>query len=541
MDLSLMKYLPIVVIGLLLCNVDDARGQQMRVDRQAAPHILIADHYDAHTTVMPMRVARKSGQASANIQVTYEGFSADAERAFQYAVDLWEEHIASPVTIRIRARWQPLDENVLGSAGPSTFYGNFVNAPMQSTWYPLGLAHAIAGERFQGAPQYDIEANFSSTMNWYFGTDGRPPAGTFDLVTVVMHEIGHGLGFFQTYQVDDGDDDERDECPGVGEGFGCWGLSAQGGGNPFPAIFDRFVEDSDGTSLLNEDVYPNPSRALGSVLQSGAVRFAGPSALEAYENVPIDLYSPASFEPASSIAHLDETTFRAGDPNSLMTPRLARAEAIHSPGPIFCGILQDIGWSLGDACFALMAAEIIAFDAERVASTSGNVQLSWTTGPDAELAEFVIEQRRFESDYEEVAQVDVEAGERNYTVTLQDLAPGRYTFRVRFVRPDGSSALSRTAEVTVPLTDQVAIRGPYPNPFRDDARVLVHVRRAQRINAYLYDAMGRRVRTVADDVSVGAQSETMLTLDAGSLSSGVYYLQIIGSEFNTTTSVVLVR
>ncbi len=536
-----MKYLPILLVGLLIAFGRVASAQDGTEQRTAAPHVLKADHYDAHTRVLPVQMAGKTAQPTANIQVTYQGFSPEAQAAFQYAVDLWEQHISSPVPIRILASWEELEENVLGSAGPSTFYGNFANAPMQSTWYPLGLAHALAGQRFDGAPAYDIHANFSSSMSWYFGTDARPPAGTFDLVTVVLHEIGHGLGFFQTYQVDDGDDDERDECPGVGEGFGCWGLAAQGGGNPFPAIFDRFVEDEEGTSLLNESVYPNPSRALGDVLQSGAVRFNGPSALDAFQNVPIDLYSPAGFEPASSIAHLDEDVFLRGDPNSLMTPRLARAEAIHSPGPVFCGLLEDLGWTLGDACFALISADIITFEAQRASLTGGEVTLEWTTGADAELDEFVIEQSRFGRAYEEVARLDFIPGERDYEITLQDLVPGRYTYRIRYTRQDASTALSRSAEVTIPLTEQVAVSGPYPNPIQSRATVHVLVRRAQRVDAYLYDAMGRRIRTVASSRQVAAQSEVTFEIERGSLASGVYYLQIIGREFNTTTSLVITR
>ena len=41
----------------------------------------------------------------------------------------------------------------------------------------------------------DIVANFNSSFNWYLGTDGN--AGMqFDLMTVVLHELGHGLGFW---------------------------------------------------------------------------------------------------------------------------------------------------------------------------------------------------------------------------------------------------------------------------------------------------------------------------------------------------------
>src|SRR5262249_59824059 len=30
---------------------------------------------------------------------------------------------------------------------------------------------------------------------WYYGLDANPPSGQIDLVAVVLHELGHGLGF----------------------------------------------------------------------------------------------------------------------------------------------------------------------------------------------------------------------------------------------------------------------------------------------------------------------------------------------------------
>ena len=46
-----------------------------------------------------------------------------------------------------------------------------------------------------GESRYDIVANFNSNVDWYYGTDMNCPDTLYDLVTVVMHEIGHGLGF----------------------------------------------------------------------------------------------------------------------------------------------------------------------------------------------------------------------------------------------------------------------------------------------------------------------------------------------------------
>src|SRR3989304_1633836 len=55
--------------------------------------------------------------AGATFQVTYNGFSAEAQAAFQAAVNIWASTITSPAPIRVVANWTPLGSGILGSAG----------------------------------------------------------------------------------------------------------------------------------------------------------------------------------------------------------------------------------------------------------------------------------------------------------------------------------------------------------------------------------------------------------------------------------------
>lgn len=277
-----------------------------------------------------------------------------AQAAFQYAVNIWSTQITSSVPIEINACWKPLGSNVLGSAGPVNFYRDFSGAPRSGTWYPVALANALAGKDLDVNDGYDsdndgldpdaeISANFSSTFSsWYFGTDGNTPVGKYDFVTVVLHEIGHGLGFLGSMLVDDGINNANNpvECIGV-SGQGCWGL-----GSGFPFIYDRFAEDGNGVSLLNTGTYPNPSTALKNALTGqvgGGVYFDGPNANAANGGARVKLYTPLSWSQGSSYAHLDEIF--NGTPNALMTYSLDKAEAIHSPGPVMLGIFKDTGWT----------------------------------------------------------------------------------------------------------------------------------------------------------------------------------------------------
>jgi hypothetical protein len=173
--------------------------------------------------------------------------------------------------------------------------------------------------------EFELSANFNANNDWYYGTDLNPGMGEEDLVSVVLHEIDHGLGMIDTMNKTNG--------------IGSYGLSG------FPSIYDYYVSTAhpDRLQLVDEDLFDNPSTALGDELTSGALFFNSPLA-ELPGNILPKVFAPATFNPGSSIAHLDETTYRAGTPQSLMTPSIGSAEAIHSPGSLVLNMFSEMGW-----------------------------------------------------------------------------------------------------------------------------------------------------------------------------------------------------
>jgi hypothetical protein len=115
--------------------------------------------------------------------------------AFQYAASLWSARLDSQVPVRIRAQFTPLGAGVLGSAGPVSVVRDFPNAPLPGTWYHVALANKLAGVDLLPAND-DINANFSTNFDFYLGLDGNHGTRN-DLVTVLLHEFAHGLGFSQ--------------------------------------------------------------------------------------------------------------------------------------------------------------------------------------------------------------------------------------------------------------------------------------------------------------------------------------------------------
>ena len=61
-------------------------------------------------------------------------------------------------------------------------------------WYAKALANSIAGVE-QEATIVDINAAFNSEFSWYYGADGGASNTQHDFITVVMHEIAHGIAY----------------------------------------------------------------------------------------------------------------------------------------------------------------------------------------------------------------------------------------------------------------------------------------------------------------------------------------------------------
>jgi len=297
----------------------------------------------ATTTVTSPRLVRSTRSPAATRppvstwEVTYTGFESNsqARQSFQAAVDTWAGLVASSVPIKVSATFKDLgDPNILGQAGPTDFVVlDRDRNGTRDTAYPVALANALSradvsppSSRSSGN---DIDAEFNNrAVDIYYGTDGAAPRGFVDFQTVVLHELGHGLGFLGSMDVDSS------------------GIGSFGSGTPFPDIYDRFTVLSQGAvqgkPLLS---FPNNSSALGQALTSGGVYWDGALGKAAYNGRPPRLFAPEKFQPASSFSHLSDADFPPTDVDSLMTPFVENNEVIHEPGPIMLGMFADLGWS----------------------------------------------------------------------------------------------------------------------------------------------------------------------------------------------------
>ena len=256
---------------------------------------------------------------------TCQTFPTAARTAFNAAAAIWTATLQSSVPVTISACWSNLGSSTtLGYSGDQPLRRNFTGAPKANTWYQGSLANALHGSDLDPSVP-DMHITHNSGFSWYYGTDGHPPAGTYDLVTVAAHEMAHGLNF-----------------SGSAVYSGGYGGYGYGLSNPNPNIYDTFMENSAGTKLT---ALTNPSTALGSLLTSNSLWFNGAYARAANGGTRLKMYAPSSWASGSSYSHLDYSTF-AGTTNNMMVYAVSSASAQHNPGAVTKGLLKDLGWVL---------------------------------------------------------------------------------------------------------------------------------------------------------------------------------------------------
>lgn len=257
--------------------------------------------------------------------------------AFQHAAEIWGATLTSNVTIRVGASFVPLSctatSAVLGSAGANDIFSDFPGAPRANTWYPSALASKLAGADQSDPADPHIVARFNSRLGlfpdclpgdgFYLGLDNQAGA-RIDLITVLLHEMAHGLGF-QTFT----DSETGEETVGI------------------PSIWDYYLVNNRNNRAWVE--MTNAERAATAVSGNG-LSWNGPNVTAAVPNVlaPVSVLAISGPAAGNAAGNLD-----VGDAS--FGPPLGSIPVIGQLMPVV-----DPGTPLGLACTPLSPANQLA-------------------------------------------------------------------------------------------------------------------------------------------------------------------------------------
>lgn len=188
----------------------------------------------------------------------------------------------------------------------------------------------------------------------------------------------------------------------------------------------------------------------------------------------------------------------------------------------------------------VLPVELTSFKARR---DGKDAILSWQTASETNNAGFAVQHAVGSGDFEQIGWVEgagTTTEAQTYQFVAEDLSAGTHRFRLKQKDLDGTTSLSKVVEVSVRPDGPIAIEQVAPNPVRQTSTVEFTLRETGSVSVGLYDVLGRQVRTLHEGRVSGNQPQ-QVSVDATSLSSGVYFLRVKGDGFTKTQRITVTK
>ena len=270
-----------------------------------------------------------------DITVDFDGdFPEEAKNAVIAAANIWDSYLLIDVPIKIEAtyhyRGEEEEEDRSWAALASV---KFVIENGRSL-VPYALANQLSGRDLnRGDSEFGIGIN--QLDDWYLGVDQRPGPDELGLVSAILHEIAHGLGFVSSLSLPEDFDEEQ---PTAGY------LESEAG---VRSRFDWFLRTREHGWLFNREDIENPSAELYEAA-TGIKLFWGGRGWTGFRGEPLhsaaahggSIMIAASREFASP-SHVDADAY----PLSAINPGIHRGQPVRIDS-VLLGMLYDMGWKL---------------------------------------------------------------------------------------------------------------------------------------------------------------------------------------------------
>jgi hypothetical protein len=255
------------------------------------------------------------------------------------AAAVWAGVLDTSVTITVTASFDPLTCTPASQTEPAGAVGGAAGAVRlfelrlgsdPPTYYPGALANKIIG-RDLNTNAFDILALFNSAVDdnclgtgtrFYYGLDNQTPAKTINLFMIMLHELGHGLGFATYTDKDTGE-----------YAFGSQDIWAR-------FLYDK-TQDKSWDEMTDEQRASSAVNANNVFWDGENVRlasgFLGSNGRDTATG-RVQMYVPSTIEAGSSVSHFNTTA----TPDLLMEPVLSAG--LPTTLDLTRQQMRDIGW-----------------------------------------------------------------------------------------------------------------------------------------------------------------------------------------------------
>jgi hypothetical protein len=176
------------------------------------------------------------------------------------------------------------------------------------------------------------------------------------------------------------------------------------------------------------------------------------------------------------------------------------------------------------------------------------VKLNWATASEVNNFGFEIQRQAHTStslsvtNWEKVGFVSGNGNSnspKSYSFTDNDVAFGKYIYRLKQIDNDGTYEYSKTVEVDLGTPKKFELSQNYPNPFNPTTTISYNLPEAGNVTLIIYNLLGQEIKTLVNEYKEAGVYT--INFDASQLDSGLYFYKLQVGSFTQTRKMTLVK
>lgn len=184
--------------------------------------------------------------------------------------------------------------------------------------------------------------------------------------------------------------------------------------------------------------------------------------------------------------------------------------------------------------------ELTSFNANVI---YGKVNLIWKTATETNNSGFEIERKNADTDQWNVLTFVSGYGTttepQNYFYNDENVAAGKYLYRLKQIDFDGSYNYSNEVEANVNAPDRFSLNQNYPNPFNPSTAIEYQIPQSSFVTIKVYDALGKEVVTLVNEEKPAGIHQ--VNFEPKDLTSGLYLYKIKAGNFEQTKKMIFLK
>lgn len=181
-----------------------------------------------------------------------------------------------------------------------------------------------------------------------------------------------------------------------------------------------------------------------------------------------------------------------------------------------------------------------------VANTNGNtVTLNWETATETNNKGFEVQRKEGGNSYAPVGFINgkgTTTQTSSYTFVDKNIADGKYSYRLKQVDFDGTSAFSSVVETEITSPSVYSLEQNYPNPFNPSTSLTFSLAADSKVSLKVFNILGQEIAVLVNGTMQAGRHSVVF--NANNLFSGVYFARLEakgndGSSFSSYKKMIL--